>query len=277
MQPLAVLFFLILAELAVGGLLLVVLVDYEGVATKGFLGLGAATYLVIGLAAWWARSQMAAPSGAAGLTVDRGWLWLEGLGLLVFLVGVGLYTLLLFGAERRLPRLAGAVSVVGGLVGLVGSGLAYRVVQLGGLSTVLSVMTGAVVLGAAMSGMILGHWYLVTPGLSPRPLQTMTLVLIGALVAQAALIPIGLVAGGGSSSGPDVEALLGGTTGLSIAFWLRVAAGLVLPLMIGWMTWQCCRIRSLQSATGLLYVAVALVLAGEIASKLLLVLAGVPV
>ena len=52
--------------------------------------------------------------------------------------------------------------------------------------------------------------------------------------------------------------------------------GLALPLVVAGMTWQCCRIRSLQSATGLLYVAVALVLAGEIASKLLLVLAAVP-
>ena len=62
----------------------------------------------------------------------------------------------------------------------------------------------------------------------------------------------------------------------SIPFWLRVLVGLALPLVVAGMTWQCCRIRSLQSATGLLYVAVALVLAGEIASKLLLVLAAVP-
>jgi DMSO reductase anchor subunit len=276
MQPLAVMFFLILAELAVGGLLLVVLVDYEGIATKGFLGLAAVTYALTGLAAWWARAQMAAPPGSPGLAADQSWLWLEGLGLIAFLAGTGLYALLLFGTDRRLPRLAGTVAVAGGLVSLLASGLAYRAPHLAGLSTVLSILTGALVLGAAMSGMILGHWYLVTPGLSPRPLRTMTLVLIVALALQTALIPVFLLASGPAAAGADAATLLSGGSGISIAFWLRVLVGLVLPLAVAGMTWQCCRIRALQSATGLLYVAVALVLAGEIAAKLLLVLAAMP-
>ena len=61
-----------------------------------------------------------------------------------------------------------------------------------------------------MSGMILGHWYLVTPGLSPRPLQTMTLVLIAALALQTAFIPIWLLFAGPAAGAPDADALLGG-------------------------------------------------------------------
>jgi DMSO reductase anchor subunit len=275
MQPLAIMFFLILVELAVGGFLVVAVADYEGIATKGFLGLAAATYLAVGLVGWWARGQIAPAVAGAGLPVDTAWQGLEGAGLLVFTVGLALYALLLFGPNPGPRRLVGVVTVAGGLVSLFASGLVYRVPHLGGLSTVLSVLIGAVVIGSAMSGMILGHWYLVTPGLSPRPLRTMTVVLFAALVVQALLIPVWLLFIGEPAGRPDAAALVTGI--YSVPFWLRVLVGIALPLAVAAMTWQCCRIRSLQSATGLLYVAVALVLAGEIVSKLLLVLAGVPV
>lgn len=273
MQPLAIMAFLILAELAVGGFLIVLLADYEGIATKGFLGLSGATYLFIGLVALWGRGHIAPAAVGEGLPVDETWRGLEGAGFLGFLIFLGLYTLWMFGEDTRLRRLLGTISLGGGLLSLLAGGLAYRVPHLGGLSTLVGVATGALVVGAAMSGMILGHWYLVTPGLSPRPLRTMTLVLLGALVAQTLLLPVWLATAGGG--GPDAAALLTGV--YSIPFWLRVLVGLVLPLAVAGMTLHCCRIRSLQSATGLLYVAVALVLAGEIAAKLLLVLAGVPV
>jgi DMSO reductase anchor subunit len=274
MQPLAILFLLIFAELAVGGMVLIAIADYEGIATKGFLGVAAGTYFVVGLGAWWARGQTAAPAGVPGYPVDDAWLRLEAAGLLVFLVGVGVYALLLFGSDRRLTRAAATVAVAGGLVSLLASGMAYRVAHLGGLSTVVSVISGAVVLGAAMSGMILGHWYLVTPGLSPRPLVTMTLILIAALVTQAVAIVLWLPWLGADAVGPSAEALVSGI--YAIPFWMRILVGIILPLVVGAMTWHCCRIRSLQSATGLLYVAVALVLGGEIAAKLLLVLAATP-
>lgn len=275
MQPLAILFLLIFAELAIGGMLLITIADYEGIATKGFLGVAAVTYLIVGLGAWWARGQTAAPADIPGYPVDSAWLSLEAVGLLVFLVGVMLYALLLFGSDRRLPRIAATVAVSGGLVSLLASGMAYRVAHLGGLSTIVSVVTGAVVLGAAMSGMILGHWYLVTPGLSAQPLRTMTLVLIAALVVQAVAIVLWLPWLGAGTGEPTADALIGGI--YAIPFWMRILVGIILPLIIAAMTWHCCRIRSLQSATGLLYVAVALVLGGEIAAKLLLILAAAPV
>jgi hypothetical protein len=275
MQPLAIMFFLVLAELAIGGFLLVLLVDFEGIATKGFLGLAGATYVATALVAWWARGSIGAPVEGSGLVIDATWQRLEGVSFIVFLACLALYTLFMFGTDPRWRRLLGTVALAAGLVGLVASGLAYRLPHLGGFITVTSVVTGAVVVGAAMSGMILGHWYLVTPGLSPRPLSLMTVILFAALLLQGVLIPVWMVVAGGPAGGPDMAALLAGV--YSIPFWLRVLVGIVLPLIVAGMTWHCCRIRSLQSATGLLYVAVALVLAGEIMSKLLLVLAGVPV
>lgn len=274
MQPLAILFFLILVELAVGGFLVVVMVDFGGIATKGFLGLAGVTYLATGAVAWWARGFISPPPSGAGVGYDPTWRDLEGLSFLLFLAGLAIYTFFMLGGDDAWRRRLASVTLASGLVTLLASGLAYRVPHGGGFSTIVSILTGGIVVGSAMSGMILGHWYLVTPGLSARPLRDMTVVLFGTLLLQAALIPIWLVSIAPNTF-PDATAMIAGIYG--IPFWLRVLVGIVLPLIVAGMTWHCCRIRSLQSATGLLYVAVALVLAGEIAAKLLLVLTRVPV
>jgi hypothetical protein len=53
--------------------------------------------------------------------------------------------------------------------------------------------------------------------------------------------------------------------------WLPVRWGLgfVGPLVLGWMAWQTARIRSTQSATGILYVVVVFCYLGELTSQLL--------
>jgi DMSO reductase anchor subunit len=51
--------------------------------------------------------------------------------------------------------------------------------------------------------------------------------------------------------------------------------GLLVPLVATLMTWRTARIRSLDSATGLLYIVAALILAGEIAARTLFFLTGV--
>ena len=56
---------------------------------------------------------------------------------------------------------------------------------------------------------------------------------------------------------------------------LRWGLGLVAPLVLGWMAWQTARIRSTQSATGILYVVVILCFLGELTSQVLLGSTGV--
>ena len=56
---------------------------------------------------------------------------------------------------------------------------------------------------------------------------------------------------------------------------VRVVFGLVVPIVTTVMTWRTARIRSLDSATGLLYIVAALVLAGEIAARTLFFLTGI--
>ena len=56
---------------------------------------------------------------------------------------------------------------------------------------------------------------------------------------------------------------------------VRVVFGLAVPLAIAFMAWRTARIRSLDSATGLLYILAALVLTGEIVARTLYFLTGV--
>jgi hypothetical protein len=56
-----------------------------------------------------------------------------------------------------------------------------------------------------------------------------------------------------------------------VTIWLPVrwALGFAGPLGLGWMAWQTAKIRSTQSATGILYVVVILGFLGELTSQLL--------
>jgi hypothetical protein len=52
-------------------------------------------------------------------------------------------------------------------------------------------------------------------------------------------------------------------------YWLRVGVGIIFPLALTLPIWRTARVRSMMSATGLLYVALGLVLAGELIAKVL--------
>jgi hypothetical protein len=65
---------------------------------------------------------------------------------------------------------------------------------------------------------------------------------------------------------------------LESGLWLvpRWGLGLVGPFALGWMAWESAKIRSTQSATGILYVAVIFCFLGELTSQLLLTRNGIP-
>ena len=57
---------------------------------------------------------------------------------------------------------------------------------------------------------------------------------------------------------------------------VRLFLGVLAPLALGWMTWKTVQLRSLQSATGILYAAIAFVLFGEVISLFLSLATGQP-
>src|SRR5206468_3962837 len=95
--------------------------------------------------------------------------------------------------------------------------------QLSGIGVPLAVLAGGVALGSAVTGLSLGHWYLVSPTLSVQPLIRLTFVCLGAVIAQLILLPILLFGAGADSS--SVERLLGDDglfLGVRIVFGLLV-------------------------------------------------------
>jgi hypothetical protein len=132
-------------------------------------------------------------------------------------------------------------------------------------------------LGAAMSGMLLGHWYLVTPELSLVPIKRLTGVLLGALVAQGILLAVSVSPQLGvmpAAFVPRVQHLIAAYPYFLLG---RISVGLVGTFGLATLTMWLLREGSTQAATGFLYTAVLTVTVGELIARFLFHLTGVPV
>jgi hypothetical protein len=166
----------------------------------------------------------------------------------------------------RLPR--SGLAVAGGLLGALAlATLSAAGATFSPLLFSIQLVLAALALGAVNAAMLLGHWYLVTPRLSPAPLRRMMWLLLGALVLQGVTFGFAIAT---VSSGP-----LGGPIGPLT--WLRLAVGIVLPIGITVLAMLASRAPSLQASTGLLYIGLAFVMAGVIAGASITYLTGVPV
>ena len=110
----------------------------------------------------------------------------------------------------------------------------------------LATFPSAIAIGGTLGAMLLGHSYLTARGLSFEPLKRVAKLLFWILVARALFV---------------VPAFFGER--LEMMDWvflsMRIALGLFLPLVLGWMVIQCIKIESNQSATGILYAMTVLV------------------
>ena len=144
--------------------------------------------------------------------------------------------------------------------------------------TIASFLSSAAFLGGACTAMILGHWYLVIPSLEVRHLQSIVAVHIGSMVARIAVVVAAIFAGvvfWQPGAGPNFHHYIMSIDG--IFFWQRVLFGLAGPALLSYLTWETAKIRSTQSATGILYVDFFTVVVGEVLAKYLLLATRVPV
>ena len=129
-----------------------------------------------------------------------------------------------------------------------------------GWAVVAEEASSAVVLGLATSAMLMGHSYLIAPAMSIVPLVRLLMGLFAAIVVRMLVTGLEIALGSNAAIGPS-DAYL----------WqpVRWGLGFLGPLILTWMAWQCAKIRSTQSATGILYVVVILVFIGELTGQLL--------
>lgn len=130
-------------------------------------------------------------------------------------------------------------------------------------------LTSAALLGTATTAMLMGHSYLIAPAMSLTPLLRLLGAFLVAVLVRLTVAGLGLWSWTAGHSLVNLED--------ETVLWLPVRWGLgfVAPLVLGWMAWQTARIRSTQSATGILYVVVILCFLGELTSQVLLGSTGV--
>jgi hypothetical protein len=119
------------------------------------------------------------------------------------------------------------------------------------------------VLGATLAAMLLGHQYLTAPSMSIEPLKGYVRLMGWGLAVRGALGVAGLVLSQGAQ---PALGLGGGAAGSWIFPMMRWGMGFAAPALAAAMAWQTVRIRSTQSATGILYAAMTLLLFGELSS-----------
>jgi hypothetical protein len=183
-------------------------------------------------------------------------------------VGTGLYVLAQYVRSDSVAVITGALAGAVGAAALAAS--AGLVAGWPGPLAALGLAAGAALVGATVNGMLLGHWYLNQPGLQPWALARLTGAGLVAVVAAALL---GLAAAPRLADASTEGAVLGlpGYGSSFGAVFFAVWLGLVgLTGAVVGMARRCVRIRSIQSATGLLYVAVVTAAVAEFVVRFLM-------
>lgn len=123
----------------------------------------------------------------------------------------------------------------------------------------LSDASSAAVLGATLTAMLLGHWYLTTPTMSIRPLSWFTAALF--VAAGLRLVASVIVLSSFGFAGSDTTRWL----------WLsmRWCGGIIVPMIVSLLVVRILRYRNTQSATGVLFAGLILVFMGEMTAALL--------
>jgi hypothetical protein len=159
------------------------------------------------------------------------------------------------------PRLD-LVAPVAGLIALLGAANAV-----GGPYALSAArfLAGASLLGLVTDAMLLGHWYLVQPGLSREPIRELVRLAVPAVVLAVVLllVPTGMIAVLDGTIDDGYQGLLG---------WIWVLSAFTTLALLG-VTWLALKERSysaVMAATGLLYLAILTAFGTDVLARALL-------
>jgi len=236
-ESLAFINWTVLTALATGTFGAVVVGRFRTDATKGYLAFTAFSAAAFALLAVLADTGLSTFQPHVAVPLDPAW-----------------------DSPRRAAIAALAVIAAAGLA-LVFAAAGWGGGGLAGAPFLLQLVVLAAVLGGVWAAMVLGHWYLVTPRLPEAPLVRLSRWLAIALAVQLGLFVTWVAFGAGPAGTPAFAALVGPW---ALFVWLRLLVGLVFPLIVSWAAIQTARSRSMESATGLLYINVGTIAAGTI-------------
>lgn len=257
----------VMLELALGGAFILWALDRTRQAPSGFLKLVAAVDAAAGGFAF--VLLPAVPRGALAERVQLHAPALDSFALAVTACVVLLIAQLItaFIPWHTLRTVVSLTTLVVGGGALVAAAVARPTDSQFDAFALAALPLGALALGGVDGAMLLGHWYLVTPKLSPLPLQRASVIVLVAIGLQAAIL-VATVARGQLIGAFD--------SSLGVAVAIRVAVGIAMTFALVAAAWWTARMNT-QSSTGLLYVGLGTALAGEVAARVVYYLTGAAV
>jgi hypothetical protein len=262
----------VLLEVAAGTTVAAYTVDLVGKVGRGFVG--TTSLICSGLMALDVLIEALLPSGTAllGAPLPAGAqasLFHWSIAFTVALLAYAFFCSVMTDVARRV---VGALTIGLGAMAIAKAAAAFGP-SLGGVGTaVVAFVPAALVSGSALAGMLLGHWYLVAPNLSFRPLRRAIDIVFIAVAIQAIVIVVVIL-----NSGSTVRAELL-WSGDAVPFWLLVVgSGIVFTTGVALLTRHFARIRANQPATAMLYVLIISVVMGVVPAHLLFFVTGAPI
>ena len=259
-QNLAFINWTVLTGLALGTYAAVILLRRRSTATRGYLGFATACAVGFGLLAWLSDGALPATLGTSPVALDASWDAPRRAALLAFCVLAAVALV----ARRVRPSVAGPLELLAltsAALTIVTGALAWGGGALGTLGLLVELAALSAATGGVFAAMILGHWYLVTPKLPEAPLILLARALLAVVGVQLLLFVAWVATGAGPADGAPFSALTGDW---ALFVWLRLIVGLVFPLIVCWAAVKTAQTRSMESATGLLYINVGTIAAGTI-------------
>jgi hypothetical protein len=263
MEPLGRAFVSFLHQIAIGGMVALLLIPYRSISRQFFRICGLIVLLLEGLALWRSGGQ----EGIAGWSTAAFIILLSAFTLAWFIPG-----------SPGAGVLHGAV-IVAGVALLVADVLQYPIAGAGSLGIAIgtaNAVTSALLLGTALMGLLLGHRYLNEPQLPVALIRRLSNVFCVALLIQGALPALFTVlvyAFGQSDVTGEWVRLLG-------EHWIlvfgRMLVGIGASLAVALVILNCLRLPNVQAATGFYYIAVLTVFLGEFLGRYLLAFASLP-
>jgi hypothetical protein len=262
----------VLLELAAGTALASHAVDITGRVGRGFVGTTALICAVLMGVDLLLDGALPDPATLLGSGLDAGSVATAAHWAVAFTVLLVADALFCGVGTDIARRVVGAATVIAGgvAVGAAATALGPGLGGTAGAATAFSV--GALLLGSCLSGMLLGHWYLISPSMSFRPLRQAVWMVFGAVAVEVVVIIAVLV----MSDQNTRHVVIAGAD--APAFWLFVVgAGVLFTALVNGLTLYFARIRANQPATAMLYALIISAAIGVVPAHLVYFLSGAAV
>jgi hypothetical protein len=265
---------LIMAELSIGSLWITLGSDLRGGVTRGFVMTMALCVAIAAGLAYWTAAAINIAGDVDGYRIDSGPFDDVKRALLVVIVTSAIYMFCVFMGWDPIGRLFGIAGSIAGVLAVVLLAVMFEPPTWGLPAGLLALIGGTAALGAVSVSMVWGHWDLTEGSLPAWPLRDLDIVLLAALGFQVVVLAINLFVPVNEKPTPSNPVDVG--IFANPALYLRIGVGLVFPVILGILSFKTTQIKAMQSATGLLYIAMGAVFCGEVLAKGLMFLTGRP-